>query len=193
MSSYAQGSRERHNGNKENFNYKIKKPPTPRNQSGLSPCTNLHVLSNTESADTSIARAITHSLLLSQQLCLLGETKNPKQQTNSHCPKTPRRKWSLFGTMFRRFFSHNNGISARQIDPCPFLIFSQQLLLFQHSLACHITSLILQHMGCNTLFFLQGCNAADESIKLIPLEMELPEAHVHIMASMCRIFKASEI
>lgn len=48
-------------------------------------------------------------------------------------------------------------------------------------------------MGCNTLFFLQGCNAADVSIKLIPLEEEFPESHVHIMASMCRIFKASEI
>lgn len=92
--------------------------------------------------------------------------------------------------MFRRFFSHNNGILGIQIDPCPFLIFSQHLLLFQHSLACYITSLILQHMGCNTLFF---CNAADESIKLIPVEVELPEPHVHIMASMCRIFKASEI
>lgn len=66
--------------------------------------------------------------------------------------------------MFRRFVSHKFGFLASQIDPCPFLIFSQHLLLFQHSLACHITSLILQHMGCNTLFFLQGCNAADESI-----------------------------
>lgn len=95
--------------------------------------------------------------------------------------------------MFRRFFSHNNGILASQIDPCPFLIFSQHLLLFQHSLACHIISLILQHTGCNTLVFLQGCNAADESFKLIHLEGELPEPDVHIMASMCRIFKASEI
>lgn len=86
MSNYAQGSRERYNGNKENFNYKIKKHPTPRNQNGLLPCTNLHVLSNIESADTLSARAITHSLLLSQQLCLLGETKNPKQQTTAPRP-----------------------------------------------------------------------------------------------------------
>lgn len=143
MSSYAQGSRERHNGNKENFNYKIKKIKHPPPETKVvSPPAQICMFSPTESADTS--RAIIHSLLLSQQLCLLGETKNPKQQTDSHCPKTPRRKWSLFGTMFRRFFSHNNGILASQIDPCPLLIFSQHPLLFQHSLACHISSLILQ-------------------------------------------------
>lgn len=30
-------------------------------------------------------------------------------------------------------------------------------------------------------------------VKLIPLEAELPEPRVHIVASMCRTFKASEI
>ena len=63
-----------------------------------------------------------HSLLLFQQFCPLGG-KKPTKISISRCPKTPWQNWSLFGTIFRRFFSHSNGNLARQLCPCPFLLF----------------------------------------------------------------------
>lgn len=53
---------------------------------------------------------------------LLEEKKTTKISV-SRCPKTPWQNWSLFGTIFGRFFSHSNGNLARQLCPCPFLLF----------------------------------------------------------------------